>query len=266
MQFITADGLLAMAVAGDIQGLIEALSRTLLENVPEKTVGVAFSGGVDSSLLAKLCTDAGKEVTLLTVGFDGSHDLAFSSQIAGLMNITHRTGILDDAEFVKDLAAVRALISCRNTSHVENCIAFRSIARLAQRIGLDIVLSANGFDELFCGYDGYRLAYEQGEQAIIELMEQKIRNELELVEEISSAASEFRVSVRQPFLSDNFVRFSKNIPVSEKIAGSDDLLRKHAIRKVALQLGVPAESALKRKKALQYGSLIDKRYKSVRKR
>ena len=43
---------------------------------------MAFSGGVDSSLLATICKDAGYKVTLLTVGFDGSHDVEFTSKVS----------------------------------------------------------------------------------------------------------------------------------------------------------------------------------------
>ena len=43
---------------------------------------MAFSGGVDSSLLATICKDAGYKVTLLTVGFDGSHDVEFASKVS----------------------------------------------------------------------------------------------------------------------------------------------------------------------------------------
>ena len=41
----------------------------------EKSVAVAFSGGLDSSVLAKMCRDLNRSVTLLTVGFEGSHDM-----------------------------------------------------------------------------------------------------------------------------------------------------------------------------------------------
>jgi asparagine synthase (glutamine-hydrolysing) len=48
------------------------------------------------------------------------------------------------------------------------------------------------------------------------------------------------------------------VPISDKIRDESDLQRKHIIRKLALQIGVPEISANKRKKALQYGSLIHK--------
>ena len=44
----------------------------------------------------------------------------------------------------------------------------------------------------------------------------------------------------------------------KKIHSSDDLYRKHIIRKLAGTVGVPEISCSKRKKALQYGSKIHK--------
>jgi asparagine synthase (glutamine-hydrolysing) len=39
---------------------------------------------------------------------------------------------------------------------------------------------------------------------------------------------------------------------------SNDLLRKHILREIAVSLKVPVESAMKPKKAIQYGTLIHK--------
>ena len=45
---------------------------------------------------------------------------------------------------------------------------------------------------------------------------------------------------------------------SEKIHGQDDMQRKHPIRELAMDYGVPEVAAQKQKKALQYGSQIHK--------
>ena len=120
------------------------------------------------------------------------------------------------------------------------------------------MVTANGIDELFCGYNAYREAIKQSEQKVIELMESKLDNELKMMVVVNEISSEFNVKIVQPFLSDNFIKFAKTIPISEKIKGSDDLIRKHIIRELATEVGVPKISANKRKKALQYGSEIHK--------
>jgi asparagine synthase (glutamine-hydrolysing) len=246
-----------------LQVLKEALYRAVQETVPEKAVAVAFSGGVDSTMLAKICAGLGKDVTLFTVGFTGSHDIVFSREIASKLGMAHNIVELDEADFEQDLKRVRQAIGCGNTSHIENCIAYFYIARAARDSCLRVVLSANGCDELFCGYNGYRAVYEKGEPAVMAFMEEKISNELVLVQEISQVAAEFGVQVRQPFLSPGFVRFAKTIPLDQKILGADDLVRKHILRQAALLMGVPEESATKPKKALQYGSLIHKNFKKL---
>jgi asparagine synthase (glutamine-hydrolysing) len=53
------------------------------------------------------------------------------------------------------------------------------------------------------------------------------------------------------------------IPIYSKIVSHDDVLRKHIIRKIALSFEIPPEVVIRRKKALQYGSLIHKYYKKI---
>jgi len=243
--------------------LERALYDAVSGNVPEARIAVAFSGGVDSSLLALICRDLGKQVTMVTVGFPGSHDIVFAKVIAVKMGMEHRTLEIDYSDFQATLEHVRQVIKCEKTSHIENCIAYFYVCKLAKENGLDIVLSANGCDELFCGYDGYRRAYSGGEEAIMKMMNEKIANEFALVDEISMVADQFGVAVRQPFLSSRFIEFAKTIPVNQKIKGSDDLIRKSVLRQAALSMGVPEESAMKPKKALQYGSSIHKYFKKV---
>lgn len=243
--------------------LKHALYDAVSENVPEAKIAVAFSGGVDSSLLAKICQDLGKQVVLVTVGFPGSHDIMFAKGIASKMGMEYEALEIDYGDFQENLHHIRRTIKCKNTSHIENCIAYFYICKLAKENDLDIVLSANGCDELFCGYDGYRRAYRDGEAAIMKLMDEKIANEFALIAEIAAVANQFGVTVRQPFLSSKFIEFAKTIPVNEKIKGSDDMTRKHILRQIALSINVPQESATKRKKALQYGSSIHKYFKKT---
>jgi asparagine synthase (glutamine-hydrolysing) len=90
----------------------------------------------------------------------------------------------------------------------------------------------------------------------MKLIDEKIANELVLMEEISIMTKEFGVNIKQPFLSQKFISFAKNMPIDQKITGFYDFIRKHILREAALLIGVPQESAMAPKKALQYGSLI----------
>jgi len=75
---------------------------------------------------------------------------------------------------------------------------------------------------------------------------------------INDVTAEFNVKMLQPLLNSNFINYAKQIPISEKIHDSDDMKRKHIIRKLAVDCGIPEISAYKQKKALQYGSQIHK--------
>jgi asparagine synthase (glutamine-hydrolysing) len=152
-------------------------------------------------------------------------------------------------------------MACRNVSHLENCIAFSYIAQLASNNGLSVVLTANGFDELFCGYNNFRYVFIQGNDTINKTINSKILNELELINEINLVVEKYNISILQPFLSKGFISIAMKFPIYNKIVSYDDLLRKHIIRKIALSFEIPPEVIIRRKNALQYGSLIHKYYK-----
>lgn len=245
-----------------------ALRQALYDAVSENTldisrVAVAFSGGVDSSLLAKLCHHLNKQVTLLTIGFPGSHDIGFSKAMASKMGMSHKVCEINSLDFQEKLRSIRQTINCSNTSHIENCIAYFYVSELAKQNDLNTVLSANGCDELFCGYDKYRKVYSIGEAQIERLMEESLVNEFDLMGEIKIVSTALGVQIKQPFLSPQFIKFAKSIPIDQKIKGSDDMIRKHILRRAALALDVPEEAAMKPKKALQYGSHIHKYFKRV---
>jgi asparagine synthase (glutamine-hydrolysing) len=247
--------------------LRQALYDAVSENISEiSRVAVAFSGGLDSSLLANICHNLSKQVTLVTVGFSGSHDINFSKGIASKMGIEHKIYEIDYGDFEENLQRIQQTINCKNTSHIENCVAYFYICRLAKQNHLNVVLSANGCDELFCGYDKYRSFYRRGVAEVSALMDHNIDNEFDLMGEIKIVAAQLDVQVLQPFLSQKFIKFAKNIPIDQKIHGPNDMIRKHILRQVALEIGVPEESAMKSKKALQYGSAIHKYFKKIERR
>jgi asparagine synthase (glutamine-hydrolysing) len=242
--------------------LFRAVAESINSDIP---VAVAFSGGLDSTLLAKLCKGLGFKVTLLTVGFSQSPDLEFSKVIASKIGLHHNISQLNEEHFCEVLSYVRHKTGCGNVSHIENCIAYFHIANLAGRIGLQLVLTANGCDELFCGYDKYRLIYDQGRTRMMQLMDEKIANEFVLMKEVDAVTAETGVNMKQPFLTEKFISFAKGISIHQKIRGADDFIRKHILRETALSLGVPEESAMRPKKAIQYGTMIDKKFKMITK-
>jgi asparagine synthase (glutamine-hydrolysing) len=237
-----------------------------LEGVKESnTVGISFSGGVDSSLLAKITKDLGYDIVLLTMGFVDSHDVEFSKTMAKTLGIRHEIELICEETFSDVARKIYDTINVDNLSWNENCIAFYYVAKLAKKHNISKVITANGIDELFCGYNSYRDFIPEGEEAGVGLMKEKLNNEIRMMQAVNQVTSEFGVLIVQPFLSERFIEFAKTVPLEYKIKDKDDLMRKHIVRKLALSIGVPEESALKQKKAMQYGSLIHKNFLKVKK-
>ena len=238
--------------------LLTEIQNSVKTTVFDNKIGVAFSGGVDSTLIAKLLKDMGYDIHLLTVGFHDSHDINFALQVNEVLDYPHNILEIDPTTFNEITSKIHDIIRTDNLSWNENSIAFYYVSKLAQEHGLKTVVTANGVDELFCGYNSYREAISIGEKEVIEMMNSKLENEKQMMIAVNNVCSEFGVKIIQPLLSPSFIEFAKKIPISEKIHNSDDLKRKHVIRSLAIDCNVPEISAQKQKKALQYGSQIHK--------
>ncbi len=244
--------------------LLKNIQNAITKTVTKKRIGVAFSGGVDSTLISKLLVDLEYDVTLLTIGFSESHDILFAKEVSVLLKFPHNILEIEPETFEKISTDINQKIKTDNLSWNENCIAFYYVSKLAQSLGIDTVVTANGIDELFCGYNAYRDVISEGESKVLELMDAKLENELEMMKAVNLISSEFGVKIIQPLLYSDFIEFAKTIPISEKISDPEDLLRKHAIRKLAKDVGVPEISYNKRKKALQYGTKIHRKLLKTR--
>ncbi|AJM93327.1 asparagine synthase C-terminal domain-containing protein [Nitrosopumilus piranensis] len=240
------------------QELFDNIKTSITQTVTQNKIGVAYSGGVDSTLISKICQDMNYDVTLLTIGFSESHDILFAKEVNEQMNYPHHVLEIDSETFPSISSGIHEKIKTDNLSWNENCIAFYYVSKLANRLGINTVVTANGIDELFCGYNAYREAFSDGDSKINKVMDSKLDNELKMMKAVNLIASEFDVKILQPLLSEDFINYAKTVSISEKITDSEDLYRKHIIRKLAKEVGVPEISCNKRKKALQYGSKIHK--------
>ena len=238
--------------------LLDEINTAIKNTVLENSVGVAFSGGVDSTLIAKLLHDAGYNIHLLTIGFHDSHDINFAKEVNEILKFKHDVLEIEPESFKNISEKIHDVIKTDNLSWNENSIAFYYVSKLAKSLDISTVVTANGIDELFCGYNAYREAVGIGVDEVMNVMNNKLDNEKKMMIAVNNVTSSLGVKILQPLLNENFITYAKTIPISEKIIDSDDLQRKHVIRKLAVSCGVPKISAYKQKKALQYGSKIHK--------
>ena len=147
---------------------------------------------------------------------------------------------------------------------IELGIPVMAASMKAKELKYHTVISANGADELFCGYDYYRKELENGYEAVRErtwrdLEEEEERN----YKRESSIATSLGMSIEYPYLFEEFMLQALAFPSEQNITSIDDRIRKHILRKLAIEMGVPEEFAMRPKKAMQYGSGVNKYLKKA---
>jgi len=239
-----------------IKNLIEKIHEAV-RDIDQNNLGIAFSGGVDSSTLAVTCKDLKKKTILLTVGFSSRRDIEISEEVSEKLGLPLLFEVISLEELEEGIKSVLNVIKFDRLVLLENSVCFYYVFKIASQQGIETVLSANGMDELFCGYDLYR-KYVDDEKRMKEIMGLLVETARRDKAEIDKVAALWNVNYICPFLSDRFVDFAIKIPMQYKIKGEDDKLRKHILREAALKMGVPKSAALRRKKAFQYSSGIHK--------
>jgi len=79
--------------------LLEHIKNSISETIKVKKIGIAFSGGVDSTLISKICSDMNYDITLLTIGFPESHDILFAKQVNEFLKYPHHILEIDSDTF-----------------------------------------------------------------------------------------------------------------------------------------------------------------------
>jgi asparagine synthase (glutamine-hydrolysing) len=227
-------------------------------------IAIAFSGGVDSSLLAKLCAETTHDVTLVTVGFQNAQDIELSRTIQHTLQLPLVDHVFTLNEIEEGLTQILQVVEWTRISRLEISLGFYFIFKLASAYHLPTVLSAHGTDELFCGYHAYRGVYGD-EGAFTKLMNKFVETAQADKVQIDKLAQLFNIDYQCPFLSENFIEYAMNVPLDLKITHQDDVVRKHVLRQIATELGVPAHIAARPKKAFQYSAGIHKALKRLAK-
>jgi len=233
---------------GEVRGLIEPavpdlpLEEAIIQAVRLRSdEGItALSGGVDSTLVAKL---AGREC--IAVGLADSHDLQRAQQVAASLGLSCTTVTIRPEEIAAALPAVISAIPVRNPVNAGIALTQFFITRYAGELGYRRILTGQGADELFGGYSRYL-----DTTTLADDLERDFAGLEQQAERDQAIAALHRTYLSMPYLDMRVVRAAHAIPPEEKVQGGR---RKIPLRKVA-ERHIPAEFAWYEKKAMQYGS------------
>lgn len=217
-------------------------------------MAVAFSGGLDSSVLTACATRSAK-VVACTAFAAGSGDQARAREAASALGVELVATELTK-ENVSEMLGALALPFVPTLMDRSLWCLFSAVARSARDAGVRVMLLGQLADELFGGYAKYAEALRKdGDEAASSMMRADIQGFTARgrVRDVSACGG--LVEARFPFESREVVDFALRLPVHFKIR---DGVRKAVLRRAAAIMGVPQELAAVRKKAAQYSSGIQK--------
>ncbi|MFB6073973.1 MAG: asparagine synthase C-terminal domain-containing protein [Haloarculaceae archaeon] len=234
----------AEAVAA-VRGAIERS----LAGVDTSGLAVAFSGGVDSALLA-----ARLDVPLYVAGFEGSHDLEAARTGAELLDREVAVVEFTHDDIRRAVPAIAAATGRTDAMAVQIALPLYLVAERVAADGYERLATGQGADELFGGYAKVARAPEDPRveadtvrgarrEVLATLPEQAERDVLAL-----RAAG---VEPVAPLVHDAVVEAALRLPESLLV---EDGERKVALRR-AVSAWLPRELTERDKKAAQYGSL-----------
>jgi asparagine synthase (glutamine-hydrolysing) len=141
-------------ITSELENLLRnSFKYRLISDVP---VGVFLSGGLDSSIVtAILQHNIGSKLKTFTIGFDesGLNEAYWSKSIADYLGTDHTEYYLSVEEAAKIIYKIPEIYDEPFGDH--SAIPTYLVSQLARK-DVTVALSADGGDELFCGYSRYK--------------------------------------------------------------------------------------------------------------
>ncbi len=198
--------------------LVAAVRHRMMADVP---IGVFLSGGLDSSLVAAIMArhhdHTHGPVHSFAAGTEGSADLAAARRVAEHLGLEHHERVYDADEVVAVLPEVVRSIESYEPSLVRSAVPNYLLAETAART-VKVVLTGEGADELFAGYDHYREHPEADLRAELVRGVAGLHNlNLQRCDRVTMA---YGLEARVPFLDRDLVDLAARFPVQWLLPGS----------------------------------------------
>jgi asparagine synthase (glutamine-hydrolysing) len=238
-----------------------AVKRQLMSDVP---YGVLLSGGLDSSIISAITqiyakhrvenddkTDAWwPQLHSFAVGLEGAPDLIAAKKVADAIGTIHHE---IHFTFQEGLDAIKEVIYHLETYDVTTIRAATPMYLMARKIkamGIKMVLSGEGADELFGGYLYFHKA--PNAEAFHEELVRKL-DKLHLFDclRANKSMAAWGLEARVPFLDKEFIDVAMRINPEAKMS-KDGRMEKHILRQ-AFEHMLPKEVAWRQKEQFSDG-------------
>src|SRR3954451_12117359 len=200
--------------------LVRAVEAQMMGDVP---VGVFLSGGLDSSLVAaiaaRVAARRGRRLQTFAVGTADSPDLAAAREVAAFLDTDHHERTYTAEEALRALPDVVRAIESFDPGLVRSAVPNLLLAEMTAR-HVKVVLTGEGADELFAGYDYLReIAAAEDLQAELERNVRSLHNlNLQRCDRVTMAHG---LEARVPFLDAEVIRWSLRLPPDAKLLAPD---------------------------------------------
>ena len=252
--------------AATLQELLEQAVRVRVSDV--RDVAVAFSGGLDSSVVVFLAKKCQVNVHLVHVSMEDQTETEEARKAADALGLPLQVYLFGEDDVERVVPKVVELIEEADPVKASIGVPFYWAAEKTAAAGLKVMLAGQGADELFGGYQRYVNEYLlHGEEAVRKAMFSDVVGIHESNLERDMKICGFHgVELRVPFGSYQIAEFAMSLPTELKIEKRADTLRKLVLRKAAENMGLPTSVTEKTKKAVQYSTGINNALKKIAKK
>lgn len=206
--------------------LEKAVKRQLMSDVP---YGVLLSGGLDSSIISAIAAKNTDSLHSFAIGLEGSPDLVAARKVAKHIRTTHHEVKYTVQEGINALRDVIYHIETYDVTTVRASTPMYLIARYIQSLGIKMVLSGEGADEVFGGYLYFHKAPNANEFHKETVRKLSKLHQYDCLRANKSLAS-WGVEGRVPFLDKEFLDVAMNINTKDKMT-INGKMEKYILRK-----------------------------------